>query len=627
MPAKKKATKPQNESLERMPKSSAKTAKRPKATKASAKTASASPTSPKPSVTISVLTTPTSSPLPKTVTGRALPTVLRATTTRSSSTSSPKAAASKSKARPSAPAASKPDGDLGASTGATASIFKVANHRLSTPTETIVSKGKRASQLMAALKHDYQSRKRTSDEVDDTEGSKALTAILIQGLGEEQEKKKKGEEEEERRGGEEEEEEEEEAPKKERESHSLFAAFYVSTYIFIRYFCEGLEKSKKKKKKGEEEEEEEEDAPKKKRESHSLFAAFYVEDHNNDSEHAESSDEEAIKHRGDLDKMSDDAETSEGERESGDSDSEMDVDVDQMVAVEIPQKKGKGKKQQGDEGNLPAKVLKAHFKTLALKRLAKFGKKAIRVATFLRNAFPKDTSECWQILLDAVAEDGNEGHSDAVKALEKSPYDQDLLLRYMSYGAVDARYRFRKATAHIILAHFGLSEPRLVATRSRNRRGKSTVEVIVSWLKTDQMYHHGDIDHETQQLKAETPFMSPLFAKMLQGYLCGPQSSDKPLIVRLQNLGFIPPPMIAHVLTDYCAGHPNSSYFSARNAGPEYRLILKALDRLKKSSPTYHNGVLKAMLKNIGEVGEEDEPGELDYKGLEARAADLFPED
>ena len=96
-------------------------------------------------------------------------------------------------------------------------------------------------------------------------------------------------------------------------------------------------------------------------------------------------------------------------------------------------RKRKGKGRSNRAGNLPAKVLKAHFKTLALKRLAKFGKKAIWVATFLRNAFPKDTSECWQILLDAVAEDGNEGHSDAVKALEKSPYDQDLLLRYVSW--------------------------------------------------------------------------------------------------------------------------------------------------------------------------------------------------
>ena len=104
-----------------------------------------------------------------------------------------------------------------------------------------------------------------------------------------------------------------------------------------------------------------------------------------------------------------------------------------MTTVDIPLKR-----VNKNSGNvtapicLPQKITRACFQSPQVRHLAKFGKKAVRLATVVSNAFPEDTSVCWRVLLEAARECGDKEYLATIEEVEKNNQELDLLLRYVT---------------------------------------------------------------------------------------------------------------------------------------------------------------------------------------------------
>ncbi|THU98885.1 hypothetical protein K435DRAFT_856233 [Dendrothele bispora CBS 962.96] len=314
---------------------------------------------------------------------------------------------------------------------------------------------------------------------------------------------------------------------------------------------------------------------------------------------------------------------SQEEEEVSEADSQ---EGEQMLVEDVTVRTAsKGKKAtSSNEEKLPPKVPLGTFSP-GKRRLASFGRKIVRMAACLAGLFPEDGEECWGHVTTAVKRSPDQGLVASLDSIEKCKHmrTKELMIKYVSYGAVDVRYHIKQSNHTIVLNFYGLP-------------GKGTLQYL-SWLRAGRHYHFGVLDMENQTFDKNTPYQSPIFCQMLRTFLYTSLSKgDKPLLAYLKKENRVPIHLLAvlvttvsNILAEYAtftvgaSKSPNFNY-SNTNTGDDYLSILESLLDLEKNSPNYS----RKLLKNLWYKTQKSSTGTIaketfDYNQLEAVAANM----
>ncbi|KAF5346213.1 hypothetical protein D9757_014050 [Collybiopsis confluens] len=301
---------------------------------------------------------------------------------------------------------------------------------------------------------------------------------------------------------------------------------------------------------------------------------------------------------GDDDDDDEMVETVEGDHEEEEEDRRSVNDNMMVIDVTGPERNSRRRRQQTEApgGKKPKKV-KITQDDFEVPELAIFAQNCVRMATCVKDMFPRDRMFAWDIFSQKFTEytsnGGGKKMTRSLRRISAIPQERDKLLTFMQYGVSRIRYAMgtqaRVRTDQFFDIPNSMSDARDAASKERDVAG------AINWLLRERKFHCGAVD-----IKGRTcdgyPFSSSLIGSILRGYFMdpSPRAQDKILINDIVEQQKVPLCLIAmitalvgHSLQEYASGRKVEVTFTPKNLGPMYAEFVKTLQNLQKQAPEY----------------------------------------